>query len=357
MPKLAKSLRRKRIDRVWLYVFVLWFIAACSPQPESLEVKAMPPQVLDPFPLQLNAPPMAQTDSEYQDYSRVRGISGSLSSAGSDTLANLMTLWIESFNRVYPSVNFQVQAIGSSTAPPALTEGTANFGPMSRPFKLHEVEAFESRHGYKPTFIRVAQDAVAIFVHKDNPLKRITVKQADAIFSTTRRCGGNEPISNWGQLGLSGNWATRPLQRYGRNTVSGTYGYFKTVVLCSGDFNSSVNEQPGSSSVVQGIATSLNAIGYSGLGYRTSGVKPLAVENDQGEFIEASRITAANNSYPLTRFFYLYVNKRPDQSLSPIALEFLKFVLSAQGQEIVMQDGYIPISAQIAAQELRLLEN
>ena len=188
------------------------------------------------------------------DYERVTGISGNLSSIGSDTLANLMTLWTESFKRNYPSVNIQVQAAGSSTAPPALTEGTANFGPMSRAMKDKEIEAFESRFGYKPTAISVAIDALAVYVHKDNPLETLDIAQVDAAFSTTRRCGGGVSLDNWGDLGLSGSWEDRPIQLYGRNSVSGTYGYFKKVALCSGDFKNSVNEQPGSASVARGHA-------------------------------------------------------------------------------------------------------
>ena len=208
-----------------------------------------------------------ESDATLRDYQRVSGISGNLSSIGSDTLANLMTLWTEGFKRNYPSVNTQVQAAGSSTAPPALTEGTANFGPMSRAMKDKEIEAFESRHGYKPTPIRVAIDALAVYVHKDNPLNAMSIAQVDAVFSTTRRCGAAAPMDKWGTLDLTGGWNDRPIQLYGRNSVSGTYGYFKKVALCSGDFKNSVNEQPGSASVVQAVASSLNGIGYSGIGY------------------------------------------------------------------------------------------
>lgn len=293
---------------------------------------------------------------ELGEYERVTGISGNLSSIGSDTLANLMTLWTESFKRAYPSVNIQVQAAGSSTAPPALTEGTANFGPMSRAMKDKEIEAFESRHGYKPTAIRVAIDALAVYVHKDNPLEGVDIAQIDSVFSTTRRCGGSASIDAWGGLGLTGSWNDRPIQLYGRNSVSGTYGYFKKVALCSGDFKNGVNEQPGSASVVQAVASSLNGIGYSGIGYITSGVKALALSTDGGAQIPATPEKAASGEYPLSRYLYVYVNKKPDEPITPIEREFLKLVLSKEGQEIVQKDGYIPVSAEIAARELAKIQ-
>jgi phosphate transport system substrate-binding protein len=266
-----------------------------------------------------------------------------------------MTLWTEGFKRNYPSVNIQVQAAGSSTAPPALTEGTANFGPMSRAMKDKEIEAFETRHGYKPTAIRVAIDALAVYVHKDNPLDGLSIAEVDAMFSTTRRCGGSASKDAWGSLGLTGGWTERPIQLYGRNSVSGTYGYFKKVALCSGDFKNSVNEQPGSASVVQAVASSLNGIGYSGIGYITSGVKALDISIDGGPSIAATPENALKGDYPLSRYLYVYVNKKPGQPLQPLAQEFLKLVLSKEGQEIVRKDGYIPVSPEVAERELAKL--
>lgn len=295
-------------------------------------------------------------EAELPEYERTSGVSGNLSSTGSDTLANLMTLWTEAFKKEYPNVNIQVQAAGSSTAPPALTEGTSNFGPMSRQMKDKEIESFEARFGYKPTAIRVAVDALAVYVHKDNPIESLSIPQVDAIFSVTRRCGSTSDINTWGDTGLTGNWGNRPVQLYGRNSVSGTYGYFKQVALCSGDFKNTVNEQPGSASVVQAIASSLNGIGYSGIGYITSGVKAIALaEEDGAEAIPANAENVATGDYPLARYLYVYVNKKPDTPLPPLEQEFLKLVLSRGGQEIVAKDGYIPVSARIAGRELRKL--
>jgi phosphate transport system substrate-binding protein len=293
---------------------------------------------------------------DLHEYKPVEGISGNLSSVGSDTLANLMTFWAEGYKKAYPNVNIQIQAAGSSTAPPALTEGTANLGPMSREMKDKEIEAFEKKYGYKPTGIRVAIDALAVYVHKDNPIQGMSMVQVDAVFSSTRKCGAADPIENWGQLGLEGEWAEKSFQLFGRNSVSGTYGYFKEHALCKGDFLATVNEQPGSAAVVQAVSTTSNAIGYSGIGYRTSSVRavPLAVE-EGGDFIEATSENAIAGSYPLSRFLYVYVNKAPNKALSPLEAEFIKLVLSKQGQQIVVKDGYIPLPKALADEELAKL--
>lgn len=286
----------------------------------------------------------AEVDPGLESYSKAAGVSGNLSSVGSDSLANLMTLWAEEYKRNYPNVNIQIQAAGSSTAPPALTEATANLGPMSRPMKDEEIQAFEKKYGYKPTAVPVAIDALAVFVHKDNPIKGLTMQQLDAIFSSTRTCGANASIDKWGQVGLTGEWSGRDLQLFGRNSVSGTYGYFKEHALCKGDFKSSVNEQPGSASVVQSISTTLNAIGYSGIGYRTSSVKTVPLAAKEGQpYVDATAENAINGSFPLSRYLYIYVNKAPNKPLSPLEGEFLKMVLSKQGQEVVVKDGYVPL--------------
>ncbi|WP_161864111.1 MULTISPECIES: phosphate ABC transporter substrate-binding protein PstS family protein [Pseudomonas] len=298
---------------------------------------------------------VAAVDPALPTYEKTSGVSGNLSSVGSDSLANLMTLWAEEFKKNYPNVNIQIQAAGSSTAPPALTEGTANMGPMSRPMKDSEIQAFEEKYGYKPTAVPVAIDALAVFVHKDNPIKSLSIEQVDAIFSSTRLCGYDKDIKTWGDLGLTGEWASKPLQLFGRNSVSGTYGYFKEEALCKGDFKSNVNEQPGSASVVQSISSTLNAIGYSGIGYRTSSVRAVPLSKKGGEAFEASEENALAGKFPLARFFYVYVNKAPNQPLSPLDAEFIKLVLSKQGQDVVMKDGYIPLPSKVAEKAMKEL--
>jgi phosphate transport system substrate-binding protein len=301
---------------------------------------------------------VSSADSERKDYQVASGVSGNLSSVGSDTLANLMTLWAEEFRRAYPNVNIQVQAAGSSTAPPALTEGTSNIGPMSRKMKDKELEAFETRHGYKPTAIPVAIDALAVYVHKDNPISGMSVADVDAVFSSTRKCGASDNVSTWGQLDLQGAWQARDIQIFGRNSVSGTYGYFKSKALCKGDYKNTVNEQPGSASVVQSVSTSINGIGYSGIGYKTASVRAVPLSKKPGGImVEATPENAVNGAYPLSRFLYVYINKAPGKPLSPLEREFIKLIFSKQGQAVVGKDGYIPLPISVierASAELSL---
>ena len=299
----------------------------------------------------------SKLDKKLPEYQKASGVTGNLSSVGSDTLANLMALWTEEFTHLYPNVNVQVQAAGSSTAPPALTEGTSNFGPMSRKMKDKELQSFEKKHGYKPTAIAVAIDALAVYVHKDNPIKGMTIAEVDAIFSSTRKCKGKKDISNWGQTGLKGSWKNKSIQIYGRNSVSGTYGYFKKKALCKGDYKTTVNEQPGSASVVQSVSASLNGIGYSGIGYKTSGVRALALTKKAGKpFVAATPENAANKTYPLGRKLWVYVNKQPNRPLSPMQMEFIKMILSKRGQNVVIKDGYIPLSAKQVKKQLAKLK-
>ncbi len=305
----------------------------------------------------LATPAIAAVDPALKPYEKTSGVSGTVSSIGSDTLNNLMTLWAEEFKRLYPNVNIQIQGAGSSTAPPALTEGTANFGPMSRAMKDGEIAAFEKKYGYKPTEIKVALDALAVYVNKDNPIQGLSLAQVDAIFSSTRKCGHPKSLSRWGDVGMTGSWASKPIQLYGRNSVSGTYGFFKEVALCKGDFDNSVNEQPGSASVVQSVTGQLNATGYSGIGYKTSGVRavPLA-KKDGDEFVEANDENVISGKYPLTRYLFVYINKAPNEELDPMVQEFMRVILSKEGQEVVVKDGYVPLPAKVAEKELAKLK-
>jgi phosphate transport system substrate-binding protein len=311
--------------------------------------------VMSLAPLSGNAAKLT-VDPALPAYQTASGVSGNLSSVGSDTLANLMTLWAETFNRFYPNVNIQIQAAGSSTAPPALTEGTSNLGPMSREMKDDEIEAFEDKNGYKPTAIPVAVDALAVMVNKDNPIKGLSMEQVDAIFSSTLKCGGSKEITTWGDAGVEA-WGAKSIQLYGRNSVSGTYGYFKEHALCKGDFKNNVNEQPGSASVVQSVTSSTNGIGYSGMGYSTSGVKMVALaKKGSTDYVDATPENALKGTYPLTRYLFIYVNKKPNQPLAPLDLEFMKMVLSKEGQEVVVKDGYIPLPAKVVEKYLNALE-
>ncbi len=299
-----------------------------------------------------DGPKAVQVDPKIPAYARTSGVAGNLNSIGSDTLNNLMTLWTEGFVKFYPSAKLQVEGKGSATAPPALIAGTAQLGPMSREMKNQEIDEFEKKFGYKPTQVRVAVDALAVYVHKDNPLQKLTLPEVDAIFSKARKGGLAQDVIEWGTLGLAGEWAGKPIRLYGRNSASGTYGYFKEHALYKGDFKDTVKEQPGSAAVVQSITEDLHGIGYSGIGYRTSGVRPLQLAKKAGDAyygVEEDIVYAGK--YPLARYLYIYVNKAPGKTLDPLVAEFLNFVLSAEGQQIVIKDGYLPLRSKHVTEE------
>jgi len=293
-----------------------------------------------------------KVDPQLSNYSKQGGVSGNISSVGSDTLNNLMTLWSEKFKQFYPNVNIQVEGKGSSTAPPALISATAQMGPMSRAMKQKEIDAFESKFGYKPIPIRVAVDALAVFVNKDNPIKGLNLEQVDALFSKSRRRGHKE-VTTWGDLGVTGNWADRPISAYGRNSASGTYGFFKKLIMKKGDYKDQVKEQPGSASVVQSVSVDPFSAGYSGIGYKTSSVRALPLAESGTSFVAPTAENALAGEYPLARFLYIYVNKAPGKSLDPLTREFVKLILSKEGQQVVVKGGYFPIAKAVTDEDLK----
>jgi len=293
-------------------------------------------------------------DPALTPYSRAQGeVSGSLKCVGSDTMNNLVAHWSEGFKKFYPSVREGIEGKGSASAPPALTEGTCTFGPMSRDWKPSEIDGFKAKHGYPPTVVPAAIDMLAVFVHKDNPLAKLSLQEVDAIFSKNRNGGLKDDIRTWGDLGLDGEWKDKPISLYGRNATSGTYGYFKEHALFKGDFKTTVKEQPGSSAVVQAVASDKFGIGYSGIGYKTADVKAVPLTAKVGaDAVTPEPRNAYSGEYPLSRFLYLSVNYKPGSALDPLRREFLRYVLSAEGQADVLKDGYLPVTAPIAKRAL-----
>jgi phosphate transport system substrate-binding protein len=294
-----------------------------------------------------------KVDPGLPPYAKTSGVSGSLSSVGSDTMNNMMALWAETFKKFYPNVKIQIEGKGSSTAPAALIAGTAQLGPMSRQMRSTEIDQFEAKYGYKPIEMKSSYDALAVYVNKDNPIEKLTLAQVEAVFGKSRKRGYKANVATWGQLGLTGDWANRPISLYGRNSASGTYGFFREHVLKNGDYKDTVKEQPGSASVVQGVTEDRYGIGYSGIGYKTSGVKlvPLA-ETEKGPFSDGSYADVTGGKYPLWRFLYIYGNKAPNKPLDPLVAEFFKLIYSKEGQEAVVKDGYMPLTAAQAQAEL-----
>lgn len=298
----------------------------------------------------------AEVDKGLPEYNKTDGVSGNLNSIGSDTLNNLMTLWAEAFRALYPNVNIQIEGKGSSTAPPALIAGTAQLGPMSRAMKAEEIKKFEEKYGYTPTAVGVALDSLAVYVNKDNPVESLSLQQIDAIFSKTRKGGFPSDAVTWGDVGLTGEWVNKPFSLYGRNSASGTYGYFKKHALFKGDYKDTVKEQPGSASVVQGVGEDLAGIGYSGIGYLTSDVKAIAIsKTEDGEAYVPNYDNVLEKKYPLGRMLYVYVAKEPNEPLPKLIQEFLRLVLSKTGQEVVVKDGYLPLTSALAEKQLKAL--
>jgi phosphate transport system substrate-binding protein len=306
----------------------------------------------------LAAGAVAYGADELPAYKTVPGISGNLVGVGSDTLNNMMDMWLQEFQKLYPNVTGSYKGEGSSTAPPALMEGTSQLAPMSRAMKDEELDAFEKKFGYKPTELPVALDCLAVFVNKDNPISGLTMQQVDCIFSSTRKSGFAD-ITTWGKAGLADNaeWKNLPISLYGRNSVSGTYGFFKEKALLKGDFKDSVKEQPGSAAVINGVASDKGGIGYSGIGYKTADViaLPLAKDGDS-DMAEPTFENALKGKYPLGRALYVYVNKKPNEPLPPLVAEFIKFVLSKQGQEVVVKDGFGALPVKEAAGVLKKIQ-
>lgn len=289
-----------------------------------------------------------EIDPDLPSYRAASAVSGSVKSIGSDTMNNLMTLWGEEFKVFYPASQIEVEGKGSSTAPPALIQGQAHFGPMSRPMRSSEIDRFVANFGYEPVALRPGIDALAVFVHRDCPLDEISIEQLTQVFSVTNR------DMTWGDLGVNDPaWRSRPIGLYGRNSASGTYGFFKSVALQGHDFKDTVKEQPGSSAVVQGIATDRYSMGYSGVGYATADVKMLRISVDGGEAVPPTAEYANTGEYPLARFLYVYVNADPINGLDPLRAEFVKLMFSRQGQEVVLKDGFFPISASVAREDLK----
>lgn len=294
-------------------------------------------------------------DDQLPEYKKSSSeVSGSIKSVGSDTMGELMTAWTEGFRKIYPDAQAEVEAKGSATAPPALIQGTATVGPMSREWTSEEIDHFQSKFGYKPTVLPTAIDMLAVYVNKDNPIKGLTFQQIDAVFSKNRKGGGTKDITTWGDLGLDGEWKDKPITLYGRNQASGTYLYFKDHALYKGAYKDTVKELPGSSAVVQAVTNDKYGMGYSGIGYKTAGVLAVPLAKNEGDaFVPAEPANAYTGKYPLARFLYVSLNYKPGSQLDPLRAEFIKYLFSRQGQEVVIANGYMPVLAKHAKSGLK----
>lgn len=304
----------------------------------------------------LAMPSAVALDQTLPRYQTVGGITGQLKSVGSDTLNNEMELWAKAFGERYADVKIIIEGKGSATAPPALLDGISQFGPMSRLMTAAESEAFEKKFGYKVSSLAVAVDALAVYVNKDNPIRCLTMEQVDRIFSSTRKGSGGRSIDTWGDVGLTGDWATKPISIYGRNDISGTYEFFREIALYSGDYKPEVKQQTGSEAVVGNVASDKFAIGYSGIGYKTDGVRAVPLSITFGrECYDTSPEATYSGKYPIARYLYIYFNKKPKEQLDPLRGEFIKYILSRDGQTLVEKGGFYPITNELREGELKRL--
>lgn len=293
-------------------------------------------------------------DLELASYKVVPGVSGHLMSVGSDTMLHEMELWAEGFKSLYPNVTIEIEGKGSNTAPAALLEGKSQLGPMSRPMTPDEIASFQTKYGYKPTAVLVAVDALAIYVHKNNPIACLTMEQVERIFAADPKSGGGRSIQTWGEVGLTGEWGKKPIALFGRNTVSGTYKFFKQNALGGGDFKESLKQQDGSEAVVREVGAGAGAIGYSGIGYRTDAVRAVPVSAGK-QCYAANFDNTYSRKYPLARGLYINVLKDPKAAFDTLAGEFVKYVLSKEGQLQAKKGGYFPITRNIREHELTRL--
>jgi phosphate transport system substrate-binding protein len=293
-------------------------------------------------------------DQSLPAYRPAAMLAGHFKSVGSDTLGREVALWASAFEKLYPDVKIDVVAKGSATAPPAILDGTAQFGPMSRPMTAEETAAFEAKYGYKVSSFRVAVDALAVYVNKDNPIPCLTLPQVSGIFASTIKAPGGANIRTWGELGLTGEWAKQPISLYSRNAISGTYEYFRETALYGGDYKPEVKLLPGSEAVVESVAGDKFGIGYSGIGYKTDGVRAVPLASNYGaKCYDASAEAALSGKYAIARYLYVYLNKKPDQTLDPLRAEFIKFILSKDGQEQTEKGGFYPITNEVRENELK----
>ena len=303
-------------------------------------------------PLNVGGLPV-KVDAKLPEYNAVTGISGDIQLIGSDTMLGQVTELSEGFKKRYSSVTIGIEAEGSSFGPPALISGKALFAPMSRAMKAKEVDDFKKKFGYPPVAIPTSIDMLTVYVHQDNPIKGLTLQQVDAVFSRTLKGGAPKVLTTWGELGLTGEWANKPITLYGRTSASGTNRFFREHALFNGAFREEVQEQTGSSSVVKEVANDKYAIGYSGMGSKTEGVRSLQLAQDyKSEYYAPIPEHAYSGDYPLTRFLFLYLNYAPGTELEPLGREFIYYLYSQQGQSDVVRSGFLPVGDVVVTRAL-----
>jgi len=304
-----------------------------------------------------DTPVGVEVDAALPSYKPVKTLRGRLRSVGSDTMNELMKSCAEQFvERFHPKLRIMHEGKGSSSAPPAICEGLADVGPMSRPLKDVEVKQFVDAFGGQPVQLATAIDAIAVYVHPSNPVAKrgLNLQELDAIFSTTRKLGYPRDVTKWGDIGVSGDWATRSVTVFSRNKLSGTYALFRKVAMGKGEYKTTNREMVGSAAVIDGVAADANAIGYTGIGYKSNKVSivPISAGANTPAYLPDPK-HAYSGAYPFARPLLITVARKGDQPLTALQQEFLRYVFSREGQTQVAEKGFFPIDAATARKQLK----
>jgi phosphate transport system substrate-binding protein len=291
---------------------------------------------------------------------------------GADVMDEICLGWAKIYREAYPRLSVTLDLRASGAGAPGLISGKGDLAPVGREMLPAEEKAFVDKFGYEPFRIRVATGSVGslgktatsiVLVDKDNPIKGLSLAQLDAIYSTTRK-RGDADIKTWGDLGLSGDWATRPIHKYGLKSPNGIEWFFKIEVMQMGDYKNDIEFVKGRgfthafNVAAEDMAQHPGGITYALLANVTPNVKvvPLSAK-DGGPYLAPTLENVYAHKYPLSRYVYLYVNRKPGTALEPKVKEFLKMVLSRQGQDVVAKEGvYIPLLPEVVKEELAKLD-
>jgi phosphate transport system substrate-binding protein len=292
-----------------------------------------------------------ELDNTLPDYRRSVEVSGKLRSVGSSALTQMLNRWAEDFKRVHPAFELEVVGGGSGSGPPALTDGQADLAPMSRPMNTAERSAFRTKHGYDPIQITVGLDALAIYVNKNNPIQKISLRELDALYSITRKRGGRE-LTTWGELGATGDWADKSIRVFGPQSSQGMYGVFRTEILDGGEYRYDMRTEPVASAIVQGVGADDYAIGFASQSLASARTRALAIsELPDSAATLPTHANALKETYPLARKLFVYLNRKPGTPLPPLVQEFVTFICSKQAQRINLELDGFPLNAAMAERQ------
>lgn len=290
-------------------------------------------------------------DPALQVYSRTQGLKGKLTLIGSNTMSQVGAIWGDGFRRLHPDVQVEIQVKGSANAVGSVIDGSATFGLLSRNINEAEVKAFHGKFGYVPTILTPVLEPQGIFVHKDNPVKSLSLSQLDAIFSTSLKRGEKKTAKTWGDLGVKGEWAKVPVMARGRSATTGSQVFFQSAILGGGDFRPDMVAHESNPDLIGAIGKDHRSIGFAGSTFDNPEVKLVPIAWQTGEVA----VDVSHTAYPLVRRLQLVVNNNPSTKLDPLQMEFIKYIFSKSGQQDVVIGGFLPVpagAAQIALEAI-----